>query len=292
MMALDQLHQMARAVEDAWAAPWAALGEVQAAPHTIVDRMTDSTEQYLRVYTPGMPEMLLNIVMCYRADRPTDSADVERIIAPFRQYHLPFQWWVTPGLEPHGLRNSLRALGMQSWGGSTSMTLSLHGWQSNYRPPSPGTALSRAWTLDEARKALSVICDVYYLMWEPMARWALYSPGIRAYYATLNGHPVAALTAMVSSGTVLIYNVATLPGARRRGIAGNLVTLALNDARDEGSTLAALTATAEARHLYEELGFSACGTMEQWAPSHALSYALQHGQRHDAVSESRHSLWR
>lgn len=292
MMALDQLQQMARAVEDAWAAPWAALGEVQATPRTIVDHVTGSAEQYLRVYTPGMPEMLLNIVMCYRADHPIDSADVERVIAPFRQYHLPFQWWVTPGLEPQGLRDQLRALGMQSWGGSTSMTLSLHGWQSHYRPPAPGTTFSRARTADEAHKALSVICEVYYLMWEPMARWALYSPGIRAYYATLNGRPVAALTAMMSSGTVLIYNVATLPGARRRGIAGNLVTLALNDARDEGGALAALTATAEARHLYEELGFHACGTMEQWAPSHALSYALQRGQRGATVPETRHSLWR
>lgn len=291
-MALDQLHQMARAVEDAWAAPWAALGEVQATPHTIVDRVAGPSEQYLRVYTPGMPEMLLNLVMCYRADRPIGAADVERVIAPFRQHHLPFQWWVTPGLEPAGLRDRLRELGMQSWGGATSMTLSLAGWQSHYRPPVAGTLLSRARTEDEARTALSVICEVYYLMWEPMARWALYSPGVRSYYATLNGRAVAALTTMASSGVTLIYNVATLPNARRRGIAGNLVALALNDARDEGCTLAALTATAEARHLYEELGFRTCGTLEQWAPGHTLSYALQQGQRSESVSEARHSLWR
>lgn len=291
-MALDQLRQMARAVEDAWAAPWAALGAAQATPRTIVDRVTGPAEQYLRVYTPGMPEMLLNLIMCYRTDRPVGSADIERVIAPFRQHRLPFQWWITPGLEPQGLRDRLRALGMQSWGGSTSMTLSLPGWQSYYRAPVAGTALARAWTEDEARKALNVICEVYYLIWEPMARWALYSPGVRTYYAMLNGHPVAALTAMASNGSVLIYNVATLPGARRRGIAGNLVALALDEARDEGCTLAALTATAEARHLYEELGFRTCGTMEQWAPNHALSYALRQGQRNDTPSEARHPMWR
>src|SRR5690242_16918776 len=96
-MVLDQLRQMARAVEDAWAAPWAALGQVQAIPRTIVDHVADPAEQYLRVYTPGMPEMLLNLVMCYRAARPIGSADIERVIAPFRQHRLPFQWWVTPG---------------------------------------------------------------------------------------------------------------------------------------------------------------------------------------------------
>lgn len=291
-MALDQLHQMARAVEDAWAAPWTALGEVQATPRTIVDRVSGPAEHYLRVYTPGMPEMLLNLVMCYRTDHPIGSANVERVIAPFRQHRLPFQWWVTPGLEPHGLRDRLRALGMQSWGGSTSMTLSLPGWQSRYRPPAAGTALYHAQTADEAHKALGVICEVYYLTWEPMARWALYSPGVQTYYATLNGHTVAALTTMAHNGTVLIYNVATLPGARRRGIAGNLVALALSDACDDGCTLAALTATPEARHLYEELGFRTCGTMEQWAPSHALSYALQRGQGSDTAPDVRHSLWR
>jgi GNAT superfamily N-acetyltransferase len=291
-MVLDQLRQMARAVEDAWAAPWAALGEVQAVPRTIVDHVADPAEQYLRVYTPGMPEMLLNLVMCYRTHRPIGSADIERVIAPFRQHRLPFQWWVTPGLEPQGLRDLLRALGMQSWGGSTSMTLSLPGWRSRYRSPVAGTAFSRSRTEDEAHKALNVICEVYYLMWEPMARWALYSPGVRMYYATLNGHPVAALTTMARNGIVLIYNVATLPGARRRGIAGNLVALALSDAHAEGCTLAALTATAEARHLYEELGFRACGTMEQWAPTHAFSYVLQQGQRSDTIPEGRHPLWR
>lgn len=291
-MALDQLRQMARAVEDAWAAPWAALGEVQAVPRTIVEHMTDPAEQYLRVYTPGMPEMLLNLIMCYRSDRPIGGADIERVIAPFRQHHLPFQWWVTPGLEPQGLRDRLRALGMQSWGGSTSMTLSLPGWQSHYRPPAAATTLARAQTEAEAHTTLNVICEVYYLQWEPMARWTLYSPGVRMYYATLNGHPVAALTTMARNNIILIYNVATLPGARRRGIAGNLVALALNDARAEGCTLAALTATAEARHLYEELGFRACGTMEQWAPSHAFSYSLQQGQRNETVLERRHPLWR
>lgn len=291
-MVLDQLRQMARAVEDAWAAPWAALGEVQAVPRTIVDHVTDPAEQYLRVYTPGMPEMLLNLIMCYRANHPIGSTDVERVIAPFRQHRLPFQWWVIPGLEPQGLRDRLRSLGMQSWGGATCMTLPLPDWHSRYRAPVPGTALLRAQTDAEARTALNVICEVYYLMWEPMARWTLYSPGVRIYYATLNGHPVAALTTMARNGIVLIYNVATLPGARRRGIAGNLVALALADARTEGCTLAALTATAEARHLYEELGFRTCGTMEQWAPSHAFSYALQQGQRNDPPAEGRHLLWR
>lgn len=291
-MALDQLHQMARAVEDAWATPWAALGEVQVEPRTVVDQVTGPTEHFIRVYTPGMPEMLLNLVMCYRAARPIGSGDIEQVITPFRQHHLPFQWWVTPGVEPQGLRERLRALGMQSWGGSTSMTLNLTGWQSHYRLPAAGTDFSLARTDEEARKALGVICEVYYLMWEPMARWALYSPGVRAYYATMNGHPVAALTTMARNGTVLMYNVATLPGARRRGIAGNLITLALNDARDEGCTLAALTATAEARHLYESLGFRACGTMEQWAPSHTFSYALQHGGRNHSIAEARHSLWK
>lgn len=290
-MPFEQLQQMARAVEDAWAVPWAALGEVDATPRTVAEHVVGPAERFLRVYTPGMPEMLLNLVMCFRSDYPVISADVERVIAPFRVHRLPFQWWITPGLEPHGLRDQLRALGMQSWGGSTSMTLALSGWLSRYHLPIGGTAFFRAETDEQRNEALSVICEVYYLQWEPMSRWALYSPGARIYAATLNGHPVAALTTMAHNGTVLIYNVATLPGARRRGIAGNLVAYALDEARSEGCTLAALTATAEARRLYEELGFQTCGAMEQWAPGYGLSSALQQGRRPEQSRGSHSHVW-
>ena len=127
-MAIDRLSRQAHVVEDAWAAAWASLGALSTPQRTVVDDLPDC----LRVYTPGVPDMLLNLVMRYTTSGQVSEADVERVIAPYRRHRLPFQWWLTQGLEPRGLREGLQALGMQSWGGSTSMTLDFAGWRPDY----------------------------------------------------------------------------------------------------------------------------------------------------------------
>jgi GNAT superfamily N-acetyltransferase len=260
-------------VEDAWAAAWASLGATPSAPRTVVDDLPD----YLRVYTPGVPELLLNLVMRYAAPGPVTLEAVEQIIAPFRRNHLPFQWWLTAGMEPAGLRERLRSLGMQSWGGSTSMTLELANWQPAYASPPAEVRLLRATTPDENADALRIICDIFFLPWEATARWATANSAFTVYLACWNNRPVAALTTMRRGDVILVFNVATAPGARRRGIAGNLVIQSLRDAQAEGCAQAALTATPEARRLYETLGFRSCGVMEQWAPGYRFQQALTQG---------------
>jgi GNAT superfamily N-acetyltransferase len=270
-MTLENVALMAQAVEENWCAAWASLGAVAATPRTQVDRFPE----YLRVYTPGMPELLLNIVLRYRAHGPVDASAVERIIAPYRRHGLPFQWWLTLGTEPEGLRWQLRQLGMQSWGGATSMTLPLGSWQARYTPAEAGLQLGAISTHSEALDVLRVICDVFFMSPQPMTRWTFENPAFHLYAARLGGRTIAALATLWHECVVGVYHVATLPGWRRRGIAGNLLVHALREARDAGCTLATLTATDEARHLYEQLGFRACGTLEQWFPGPELASELR-----------------
>jgi GNAT superfamily N-acetyltransferase len=274
-MTLERLARDARAVEEAWAAAWATLAGATDEPRTVADDLPD----YLRVYTPGAPDMLLNLVMRYDAPGPVTMEQVEQVIAPYRRNALPFQWWLTRDAEPRGLRERLRALGMRTWGGSTSMTLDLHGWRPAYPPAHPDVELLRATTPDDTHDVLKVACDVFLLPWHATRRWTVSNPRFNAYLARIDGRGVATLTTTHVDDVVLVFNVATLPQARRRGIAGNLVIAALHDAAAAGCTKAALTATHEARHLYEELGFRTCGFMEQWMPGYGLEQALRQGQR-------------
>ena len=124
-MAQDHQTQMARLVEANWAAAWATLGAVPGEPHTCVD----DTDDYLRIYTPDSTETMLNIVLRYTIAGPADPEQLEAVIAPYRQHHLPMQWWLLRGCEPTGLRDALAALGMESWGGAAAMTLDLAQWQ-------------------------------------------------------------------------------------------------------------------------------------------------------------------
>jgi GNAT superfamily N-acetyltransferase len=269
-MVFEQLQQMAQAVEQSWCAAWASLAAVPSLLATIVD----DTPEFLRVYTPGIDETLLNLVMRYTAPGPVASADIERVFAPFRLHHLLPQWWLLLGTEPAGLREALRALGMRNWGGSTAMACSLLEAEPSYPPPARTLELGRVSTAKEGLDALAVICDVFYIPPAPMRRWSLDNPTFGVYFARWQGRVVAALATMVTGEAVGVYHVATLTGARRRGIAGNLVLYALREARAAGCTLATLTATPEARHLYEQLGFRACGVIEQWMPGYRLTAEL------------------
>lgn len=278
-MALERLTRLARDVEANWCAAWASLGNLHVPHPTFVDDVAD----YVRVVTPGMPEMLLNIVLRYAGPAPVSREAIERVIAPYRQHRLPFQWWLTAGTQPEGLREQLRGLGMQTWGGATSMALDVEGWAPQYPSPArPQVTFGRIGSEREAKDALRVICEVFFVPPLPMARWTTENPAFQVYAARQGEQTVCAL-ATLHRGTVCgVYHVATLPSARRQGIAGNLLLLALRDAQAAGCTQATLTATSEARALYERLGFRACGTIEQWVPGPHLTMALAQGLRPSA----------
>jgi GNAT superfamily N-acetyltransferase len=97
-----------------------------------------------------------------------------------------------------------------------------------------------------------------------MARWTVENPRFELFLARRAGEAAGALATFRDGETVGVYHVATRYRHRRQGIAGRLMAHALMLARASGARLATLTATAEARPLYESLGFRAYGAIEQW----------------------------
>jgi GNAT superfamily N-acetyltransferase len=275
-MLLEDLGQLARAVEDNWCVAWASLGGVSDEPPTLVD----DTAEYLRVFTPAVPEMLLNTVLRYRSREPVVAGDLEPAIAPYRRHRLPFQWWHVLGEEPAGLREELRRLGLESWGGTACMALSLEGWTP---PPAleRGAAVETAGRVSshgDARTAHSIICEVFMVSPGPMTRWTTGNAVFQLYLTRWGGTAASALATLRQGTTIGIYHVATRLGFRRRGLAGRLLIEALREAQVAGCRLATLTATPEARPLYESLGFRACGWMEQWVPGPTLMTSLSQGR--------------
>jgi GNAT superfamily N-acetyltransferase len=269
-MSLEDLTALARAVERNWRYAWAALGAVETEPRSIID----DTSGFLRVFTPGIRESLLNMVMSYQSPAPVTPEDVFETLTPYRQHGLPTQWWLLLGDEPVGLRDSLRAIGMESWGGATALALPLETWTSSFHPPLPDLELLRATRWEERLAVLRVISEVFFVAPEPMRRWTIDNTSFDLYAARWQGRIVAGLTTLQKDGVVGIYNVATASIARRRGIAGNLIVYALQEAANQGARLATLTATPQALRLYGELGFRSVGVIEQWLPGPRLAYQL------------------
>jgi GNAT superfamily N-acetyltransferase len=234
----------------------------------------DDTGDYLRVYTPGISESLLNLVMSYQAPEPVTTEDVLETLTPYRARRLPVQWWLLLGDEPVGLRHALRAIGLESWGGATAMALPLEKWTPAFHSPVANLDFVRVASWEEGMAALQVISEVFFVTPEPMRRWTVDNPAFSLYAARWQGRVVAGLTTLQRDGVVGVYNVATASVARRRGVAGNLVIYALREAALQGARLATLTATPQALRLYGELGFRSVGMIEQWLPGPRLAQQL------------------
>ncbi|MDG6103152.1 GNAT family N-acetyltransferase [Dactylosporangium aurantiacum] len=88
-------------------------------------------------------------------------------------------------------------------------------------------------------------------------------PGLRAYASA--GHESCLVLIPVGSDVNVSF-VATLPRARRRGLARSVLRRALHDARDGGFATASLQATPMAERLYAAEGFAAVGAWQEWLP--------------------------
>jgi ribosomal protein S18 acetylase RimI-like enzyme len=84
------------------------------------------------------------------------------------------------------------------------------------------------------------------------------------YAAELDGRPAGVLMTSDHDGNCDVQAVATLPHARGRGLAGDLLRHALVDARERGCETSTLIATSMGRPLYERIGFRPLGIVEMW----------------------------
>lgn len=89
-------------------------------------------------------------------------------------------------------------------------------------------------------------------------------PATRCYAATLHGKVACALLAREHDDDCYFWFVATIPEARGRGLAAELVRIALRAAQQRGCETTTLESTAMAESLYSNLGFRALGRYQMW----------------------------
>ena len=87
---------------------------------------------------------------------------------------------------------------------------------------------------------------------------------LKGYRADLNGSPAAVALALHHGEDAGISFVATVPNARRQGLATHVMRQALSDAHTNGCTTTTLQATDMGERLYEHLGYRRLTVMELW----------------------------
>ena len=87
---------------------------------------------------------------------------------------------------------------------------------------------------------------------------------LHGYKADLDGKPAAVALALHHTSDCGISFVATVPKARRKGLATQVMRQALQQARNDGCTTTTLQATDVGERLYTALGYKRLTEMQLW----------------------------
>src|SRR5204863_8658897 len=100
--------------------------------------------------------------------------------------------------------------------------------------------------------------------------------GVR-FAGLLEGRPVASSGLMLWGGVAAVYNVATVPEARRRGIGTAMTWAAIDHARGLGYHVALLGTSVGGRGIYERMGFRQVEVIREylWEPPGTEPYPVE-----------------
>lgn len=209
-----------------------------------------------------VPYPLYNSVLDARFEPSQADAAIESAIARGRSRNVPLLWWIGPKTRPADLGRSLEAHGFVPAGSAPGMAADLNTLDETSSAPAD-LAITRV----RDAESLARWCDLASVCFElpdfAAAAWRHWYkkvgvPEVSAlthYLGWRNGEPVAMGSMMLGAGVAGIYNVATLPSARRQGI-GSAMTLApLLEARAMGYRVGILQSSEMGVGVYRNLGF-------------------------------------
>jgi GNAT superfamily N-acetyltransferase len=219
----------------------------------------------------NVPFPLLNCVM--RARIPSDKVDatIEAVIARGKMHGVPLMWLTGPESQPADLGKHLEKHGFTGED-SAGMAIDLAQLKEDLPKPAgfttqrvTGEADLRIWgqvfgaAFCASDSSVEALCDL---------TMSIGLDKMRCYLGWLNGKAVAISSLFLGAGVVGIYNVATLPEARRRGIGALITAIPLREARAEGYKAGVLQASEMGEPVYRSLGFQEYCKIGfyEWAP--------------------------
>ena len=186
---------------------------------------------------------------------------IESVLEPCRARSLPLTWWVGPTSTPTDLGRHLQMRGFTLSRDMTGMAMDL----AELHPPA-SSAFELTVERVRDRQTLARWYDVLRacfsvpfsrIFFDALAATSLNTDeGWIHYVGRVNGEIVAISSLILGAGAAGLYNLATLPRARKRGIGAMMAVKTFQQARDVGYRVGTLQTThPDALRMYRRLGF-------------------------------------
>ena len=190
------------------------------------------------------------------------AAQAERLLARFAERGKRLDWLVGPESAPSDLAERLQALGFTTHRPATTMAADLTDPPAT-APAVPGLEIRTVTDAALLEEWIAVERDGFGQTPPQAAAYGALRRAVplgpdrpwQRYVALLNDVPVANTTLFVAGDVCGIFDVCTVPAARRQGVAGALVAHALAEARARGCQIATLQPSDEGIAVYRRLGF-------------------------------------
>jgi ribosomal protein S18 acetylase RimI-like enzyme len=225
---------------------------------------------FVRTINPEIKVAFANNVHRMRLE-PDEVGDVAKeSAAAFREHDVPALWWCSPNSRPEDPGRDLEAHG---WAWDEAMPWMAARIDRLQWPESPpgfriervtGPELHVAFVQAMSagfgmraneRKAMNELAAaVGYPDDAPWVRWVAFD----------GNRPVASSGLMLGGGLAGIYNVATAPEVRRRGLGAALTATAIAEGRERGYEVAALGSSELGYGVYRRMGFEEIGRDRVW----------------------------
>jgi ribosomal protein S18 acetylase RimI-like enzyme len=211
----------------------------------------------------NIPFPLFNSVFRARLDAQNVDAIIEATLRRYGTRNVPMLWWTGPTTRPRNLGAYLEAHGLiNEEGDSPGMAVDLQALTENLNRPLglEVEMVSDAESLRKWSEVLIAAAPMPEFVAKPMfdlcvsLGFGKTSP-LRNYSGRLNGEVIATSSLFLDGGVAGIYNVTTLPKARRQGIGTAMTLEPLCDARALGYRVGVLTSSELGVGVYRKLGF-------------------------------------
>ena len=219
-----------------------------------------ANDDFVRWYTP-LPHPWFNGILCNAPPSQTGTDFIEDSIQFFNERKVDtFTCWLNPQLKRSDWESVLSGFGFGFSDGTPGMAIDLQALPESASIPQ---GLEIRIVEDEtSMRAWAHVFTLGYGMppdWENMIfdvwfRLGLDFP-VRNYLGYLDGKPVSTSTVFYGAGVAGIYDVATLPEARGRGLGSALTLAPLLDAQQAGYRIGTLQSSEMGFGVYKHMGF-------------------------------------